>query len=844
MMSGRLAGGRSGGQTRIRPPGSIRVSLSGPRRLATETTPDHLWSVLRSAILCIHRHQSSQLVFEQLYRAAYNLAIKGQGEFLYEHIRSLEADWLQQEIFPPLSKQLKLVESSYLLGDMHSENERYQVGKAFMALLKDLWSSYGTAMNMIADICMYLDRSYIEQNNKPPIYDATMALFRDHILLSTGEGNSSALEVLVRIIIDQVSMERSGQAADRLLLKSCSCMLNSHVQDEHKKDSKDLYTANLVPELVRNAQEFYQEQCQLLVDEGTTSSWITQCNKHINDEIERYNTYLYESTLPAVIDVLHESLIRKPLAHFVDLESSGLHAMIDNGRFDEIRQLYELESRIDPKACQFNRALQEKIVDMGKAIEKTLNETDFSAPPPPKPGADDGVAASETKQQSLTAAARQTAAAMMWVSQVLELESQFSEIVMRCCDGKAHIDNAVNKGFMNLVNRFQRSAEFVSLYIDESFRKGIRGKEEPEIEALLEQMIKVIRYIDQKDLFERYYQKHLARRLLYKKSESSDIEQLMISRMKREFGNNYTSKFESMFHDLDLSQGLTAKYRESIALSETPSDFEMSVTILTHGAWPADILGQTKRVGKEEKLITCNWPASIKPAIEKVNQFYLSQHSGRTLSWVGALGEADVICTFPAIPGKSGQLGRERRYELHVPVYGMIVLDLFNDIPHGQARTFDEIFEQTSIPHSDLVRTLLSLSAAPKCRMLLKDPATKNVKSSDKFSFNTAFVSKNMRIKAPVVTATAKVETDVERKATELKNDLSRAYFIDATIVRIMKQRKELAHAPLVSEIIKQMTSRFTPDIAQVKKRIEDLLARDYLERIEDVEPATYRYLA
>ncbi len=58
------------------------------------------------------------------------------------------------------------------------------------------------------------------------------------------------------------------------------------------------------------------------------------------------------------------------------------------------------------------------------------------------------------------------------------------------------------------------------------------------------------------------------------------------------------------------------------------------------------------------------------------------------------------------------------------------------------------------------------------------------------------------------------------------------------------RQRKELNHQKLIAEVIQQLTARFKPDINMVKKRIESLIEREYLERIDEREPAAYRYLA
>lgn len=60
------------------------------------------------------------------------------------------------------------------------------------------------------------------------------------------------------------------------------------------------------------------------------------------------------------------------------------------------------------------------------------------------------------------------------------------------------------------------------------------------------------------------------------------------------------------------------------------------------------------------------------------------------------------------------------------------------------------------------------------------------------------------------------------------------------------RARKELAHNQLITEVVSVLTGRFKPDIPMVKKRIEDLIAREYLERADDTDATqqVYRYLA
>lgn len=57
------------------------------------------------------------------------------------------------------------------------------------------------------------------------------------------------------------------------------------------------------------------------------------------------------------------------------------------------------------------------------------------------------------------------------------------------------------------------------------------------------------------------------------------------------------------------------------------------------------------------------------------------------------------------------------------------------------------------------------------------------------------------------------------------------------------RSRREATHLQLVQELISQVSARFTPDVPLIKRRIESLIEREFLERI-DAEPPAYRYLA
>ncbi|CAM1506650.1 Fc.00g062910.m01.CDS01 [Cosmosporella sp. VM-42] len=807
------------------------------------------WNMLKEALRDIHNKNCSRLSFEELYRAAYKIVLKKKGELLYDRVKEFEEQWFAQHVIPKI--EVLVTKSLINIGvdrtASTSVNERRQTGEKFLKGLRDTWQDHNMSMNMTADILMYLDRGYTQlESQRVPIFATTIALFRDHILRSCLNANTRdmVMDILISVILDQIDMEREGDIIDRNLIRSCSRMLSCLYENEEENENDKLYLTVFEPRFLENSKEFYERECEKLLRESDASSWLRHTQQRLKEEIDRCGTTIELETLPKVTKVIDQQLIVAHLAEFLALEGSGLKWMIDNDKIDDLSILYRLMSRVDEKKAALREILQRRVVELGLEIEKVLKNMDFSM------GYGDGEEGGEgekekEKAKPLNPLAQQTAAAIKWVDDVLRLKDKFDTLWTQCFQEDLILQSALTKSFADFINIFNRSSEYVSLFIDDNLKRGIKGKTEAEVDVVLEKAIILIRYLQDKDLFQTYYQRHLARRLLHGKSESHDVEKQIISRMKQEMGQQFTSKFEGMFRDLVTSSELTSNYRDHIRnLGDRSKTIDLNINVLTTNYWPPEVMGRTTQIG-EGSRVTCNYPPDVQRLQASFEQFYLTNRNGRKLTWIGTTGSADVKCTFPAIAGKSGVLSKERRYEINVPTFAMVVLLLFNDISVDESLSFEEIQAKTGISTSDLMRTLTAIAVAPKSRVLVKEPNTKSVKAGDTFTFNAAFSSKTVRIKAPIINAVSKVEDSGERKSTEEKNNQTRAHIVDAAIVRIMKSRKELSHSQLVSEVLAQLTSRFKPEVSLIKKRIEDLIAREYLERPdEDGAPTLYRYLA
>ena len=181
-----------------------------------------------------------------------------------------------------------------------------------------------------------------------------------------------------------------------------------------------------------------------------------------------------------------------------------------------------------------------------------------------------------------------------------------------------------------------------------------------------------------------------------------------------------------------------------------------------------------------------------------------------------------------------------RRHIVCTSTFQMCILLLFN---LRDKMTYEEIKEETCIPDRELTRALqpLALGKANQ-RILVKHPKTKEIEPTHTFMVNETFTSQFHRVKIQQASA-RQGEAEPERNETKRKVDEDRKHEIEACIVRIMKSRKTLNHNQLVTEVVEQLNKRFQPSPAIIKKRIENLIEREYIKR-SDSDRKVYVYLA
>uniref|UniRef100_A0A7S4K5Q3 Cullin family profile domain-containing protein n=1 Tax=Paramoeba aestuarina TaxID=180227 RepID=A0A7S4K5Q3_9EUKA len=398
------------------------------------------------------------------------------------------------------------------------------------------------------------------------------------------------------------------------------------------------------------------------------------------------------------------------------------------------------------------------------------------------------------------------------VQSVLEMKRKLDTIHTSAFDKNELFRSSIRDGLEHFLNlRGDRTSELVAKFVDSKLRAGAaKSYSDEELETLLNDVMSIFRHINGKDVFEAFYKKDLSKRLLLGRSASIDAEKLMISKLRNECGSAFTSKMEGMFKDVDVSKDLMESFKQSKA-GQSIGDIDLSVHVLTMGFWPP--------VPNHDP----NLPTAMSGYLETFKKFYLDKRSSRRLTWQHSLGHCILKVNFPK--GKK---------ELSVSLFQALVMLLFNE---KDVYTFVEIKEKTGLEDKELRRILQSLAVA-KIRVLGKKPMTKDVNDDDRFCINQNFKQQLFRIKINQIQAK---ETKEEVAKTNQAVFLDRQYQVDACVVRIMKTRKTLTHNLLLAELYKQL--KFPLETAMIKKRIESLIEREFIEEDEE-NSSIYKYVA
>ncbi|KAL0336351.1 UNVERIFIED_CONTAM: Cullin-3B [Sesamum radiatum] len=93
-------------------------------------------------------------------------------------------------------------------------------GASFLEELNTKWNDHTKALQMIRDILMYMDRTFIPSTHKTAVHELGLNLWRDNVIHS-----SKIQPRLLNTLLDLILRERTGEVINRGLMRNIFKML-------------------------------------------------------------------------------------------------------------------------------------------------------------------------------------------------------------------------------------------------------------------------------------------------------------------------------------------------------------------------------------------------------------------------------------------------------------------------------------------------------------------------------------------------------------------------------------------------------------------------------------------
>ncbi|KAH8860048.1 Cullin-4B [Schistosoma japonicum] len=449
-------------------------------------------------------------------------------EELYRNVEDICAQRMVMELY----SSLKILFSEFVA---ELQPQFLKVGFQLSAVAH-CWGLYCKKMLLIRNIFLFMDRQLLildPQNLQ--IWDLALKLFREDVI--TLEKVQSRL---LCQILDEIHKERCGEAIDRQLLRTVIRML---------VDLK-LYDSIFLPEFLRKSQQLYTYEADLLTRTLNVPEYLLHVDKRIIEEEDRLVVYLdANSTRGLLMSTLVSELLTRPLDHLLD---NGLVTPLKTKQTSQLSLLFSLISRVPNGIDKLRTHFRNYIIQMGREMVENPTQD-------------------PEKDRAM-------------IQNLLDSRDFLSEIIVSCFSNDSSFMRVLQEAYEEFINqRPNKPAEFLAKYLDSHLRSGNKAQTEEELDKLMDKAMILFRFIDGKDIFEAFYTKELAKRLLLNKSASVDAEKAMLSKLKQECGPNYTRKMETMFQDIELSRQLSKNFR--LSLPGTHS-IELSVNVICPASWP------------------------------------------------------------------------------------------------------------------------------------------------------------------------------------------------------------------------------------------------------------------
>ncbi|EFP11033.1 hypothetical protein GCK72_017604 [Caenorhabditis remanei] len=584
-----------------------------------------------------------------------------------------------------------------------------------------------------------------------------------------------------------------------------------------------VYQKTFEKQFIEQTSEYYSKICGKLLSELGVLEYMVYADKKLDEEQQRAQKYL-EMSSPSSIRHMEAAVIAL-VENFEDTILAECSRLIAERDVERLQRLYRLIRRTRTGIDTVLKCIDAHIRTEG--LNDMKNNADSLATDPEK-----------------------------YVQQLLIMFDKFSALVREGFCDDARLLTARDKAFRAVVNDSSifktemmnkkgrsfavesKCAELLANYCDLLLRKTQLSKKltSEEIDEKLNQVLLVLKYVENKDVFMRFHRAHLSRRLILEMSADQEKEEMMVTKL-RECGmpSDAVNKLSRMLQDIELNKDMNASFKKALTGTNNNKSVADSINlkVLNGGAWG--------RGGSEK--IRFSLPRELEDFVPEMEAFYKKQHNGRKLCWMHHWSSGTMVFG----TGSGG------RFDLEITTFQMAVLFCFNDRANDKI-SLETLRLATELPDAELMRTLLSLVAYPKMRsqILLCDVPSQNITFRDFTDSTNFYINHNFHLikngkpqQRGKVNLIGRLQLSLEANAEKEHESIValREYRVQEGIVKILKTRKTTTLAQLTMELVEILKPLFIPNRKIIKEQIDWLIENQYMERRPD-DINTFVYLA
>lgn len=788
---------------------TLNLSHSSPmqaQQLPIAGDLDHTWNFIEPGLGYILGDEKELVVTSKMYMNVYTAV------YNYCTNKSRNAN-AQNSSHPGLEKTTYSLTGS----EIYTKLEEYLVNfiksmhaapnELFLEFYVRKWKRFTIGAGYLNNVFDYMNRYWVQKersDGRKDIFDVnTLALlqWKYHMF-------DNNLKLIMAEILDLIERQRNNEIVDTNVISvAVKSMVYLGIDtNDLKKPNMFVYAKCFESEYIEKTAEYYRRESEAFLSQHSVVDYMIKCENRLAEEISRSNNYLEERSKRPLLDSLHNVLIKNHAQEMYD----RFLKLLEQNEIEHITRMFKLMFKVPSTLQALADSLENYIkIEAAKAIEelKTTSES---------------IDAQNVEEKPTRRSAQGAISPKAYVHTLVLIHSKFNDVVFKAFKKDPIFIKALDTACRHFVNvnviatptpkSASKTPELLARYAD-GFLKAT-SKEADISEMNADNLILVLKYIENKDVFENNYRRLLAKRLINGNTKSDEMEEGILQKLQENNSLEFTSKITKMFQDMKSSEDLKIRVREIMGSNVVVSDF--TPLILAQSMWPfVHIEDYNLKIAPE-----------LQRTIEIVEVEYTKKHNGRELKWLWNHGKSEVKANL-ARKGKPPFIFTVTNVQL-------MILLAFNK---SGTYTYEQLHEIVGVS-----KNVFDAHLTPfvKFKLLEQQPPTPASFSNPTTTFTIVNEYKSKKLKVNFV-STIKSEQKQEEDDTNREIDESRKNYLTASIVRIMKARKTMKHNDLVNEVLLQAQSRFRAKLIDLKRAIEYLLDKEYIARCEG---ESYEYLA